>query len=113
MRVDLPSGAWIEYRDELLGGDKRRTQEAVTFTIQDGQQQKISAGIQNEMRVALLAGIITDWSYAETKGWAIPASNPGGVGTLDLLPIDDYNALSVAVEPLLQKVSFGGDRVPN
>ncbi len=113
MRVELTSGAWVEYRDELVGGDKRRTQEAVKFTIQDGQQQQVSAGIQNEMRIALLAGIITAWSYSETKGWPIPANNPGGVGILDLLPIDDYNELGTAVESLLQKVSFGGDKVPN
>jgi hypothetical protein len=113
MRVELPSGAWVECRDELTGGDKRRTQEAITFTIQDGQQQRVSAGIHNDMRVALLAGIITAWSYAEDKGWPIPASNPGGSAVLDLLPIDDYNALGEAMEPLLKKVSFGGDKVPN
>jgi len=113
MRVELPNDQWVECRDELVAGDKRKTQEAVKFTVTDGQQQQVSAGVQNEMRVALLANIITAWSYAETRGWPIPANNPGGVGILDLLPIDEYNALSDAVEPLLRKVGFGGERVPN
>jgi hypothetical protein len=114
MRIEFTSGAWVECRDNLLAGDKRKTQEAVKFTISDGQtDQVVDAAVQLKMTNALLANIIVDWSYAETKGWPIPANNPGGVDIIDQLDIDDYNELSAGVDELVKKVSFRGDRTPN
>lgn len=106
MRVELPSKNWVELRDKLYAADKFAVQEAVVLTVSDDRAQKVTGGIQNAMRNALLRQIITSWSFSV----AIPSDPrmPGDIGsTLDL---DDYNVLEEAVEPLLQKVSFAPNR---
>lgn len=110
MRVDLPSGAWVEFRENLLAQDRFDVQDAATVTIADGKQQTMSPlGMINAQRNALLARIITDWSLA-AQGIPIPANNPGGAAIIgSALDIDDYNALEVAVEPLFTKVRGRGD----
>lgn len=113
MRVELPSGGWVELRDALKAKDKHAVQAAVKFTIADGGRQEVSAGVQNDMQDALLGLIITAWSFAESCGWPIPAGNPGGTAILGELDIDDYNALIDAVDPIYQKVRLGGGGSPN
>lgn len=106
MRVELPSGNWIEMRDKLFASDKFAVQEAIVLTVQDDRAQRVTGGIQNQMRNALLKQIITAWSFPVP----IPSDPrmPGDIGqTLDL---DDYNTLEEAVDPLLQKVSFSPNR---
>lgn len=103
-RLDLPSGNWIEYRDQLMAADKFAVQDALTLTVNSGNSQVVSGGIANQMRNALLRQIITGWSY----GAPIPSMNGGGdIG--HTFNLDDYNAVEEAVQPLLDKVSF----VPN
>lgn len=113
MRVDLPSGAWVDVREKLKGGDKFAVHGAIKFTAEEGKQQTVSGAVTDNMRNALLAGIITDWSVKDDNGndVPIPANNlasPEAIfGQMD---IDDYNALQEAVEPLMEKVSF---KAPN
>jgi hypothetical protein len=114
MRVELPNDHWVEVRDRLKARDKVEVHRAVTFTIGgSGGSQEVSAVIQDEMRQAFLAQIITSWSYTEREGWPIPANNPGGSGILGELDLDEYNALSLGIEDLFQKVSFSGGSSPN
>lgn len=106
-RAELPSGAWVEYRDSLMAQDKFAVQNAFVLSFTPEGQQEITGGVQNSMRNALLSLVITSWSW---EGIPIPSLNPAGadiIGTV--MDIDDYNALSKAVEPLLAKVTF----VPN
>jgi hypothetical protein len=103
-RLELPSGGFVEYRDQLLAGDKFAVQGAIMLKLQQSGEQEISGGIQNQMRNALLRQIITAWGYENV---AVPANHPHGVSIIgEVMPIDDYNTLSEAVEPLLAKVSF-------
>jgi hypothetical protein len=115
MRVDLPSGGWVEYRDNLLAQDRFDVQEAATVNIADGTRQVISPlGMLNAQRNALLAKVITNWSLAEEKGIPIPANNPGGAEILGTaLDLDDYNALEAAIEPLFDRVRGQGGGTPN
>lgn len=87
-RVALPSGAWIQLRDPktLLRGDKQRVLRAMKDTddSQVGQALDLING--------LLTVLIIDWSYA----LPIPSVQ---FASLDLLPTDDDDALSEAVEP--------------
>lgn len=104
VRVELPSEAWVEYRDDLKANDKFAVQDALVIELTDGETRKVHGGTSNVMRNALLARIITAWSY---PGIPVPAQNIAGVDTIgDTLDIDDYNALSEEVNPLLEKVAF-------
>jgi hypothetical protein len=113
LRLDLPSGGWIEYRDQLRGKDKFAVQGAIRFTMEEGRAQEVTGAVSNNMRNALLARIITDWSFPEpipAKRSDLDLSDPlqleDAIG--EPLDIDDYNALQEAVEPLFEKVSFQG-----
>jgi hypothetical protein len=102
--IELPSGNWVEVRENLKGRDKTAVHTAIEFVIEDGTQ-KTNAGIVDLMQNALLASIITGWSFAVP----IPADSggPDAVGDLD---IDDHNKLTEETADLMKKVNF---RVPN
>lgn len=103
MKVDLPSGAWIEFRDSLVARDKFKVQNSLKFKVKDGKEQEVSGGITNDMRNALLAQLITAWSLDAP----LPSADfEAGMEAIDVMPIDDYNKLQDEVEPLLEKVSF-------
>ena len=107
MRVDLPSGGFIECRDKLVGRDKFAVQNSLKFKVRDGQEQEVSGGITNDMRNALLCEVITAWSLDAPLPSADRAKALAAIGDLD---IDDYNAVQEAVDPLLEKVSFRPNR---
>lgn len=113
MRVELPNDHWVEVRDRLKGNDKVAVHEAVTFRVGGDAGQEVSAAVQDHMRDAFLARVITAWSYQEREGWPIPASNPGGAGILGELDLDEYNALVAATATLFAKVSFDAGSSPN
>lgn len=112
MRIELPSGNWIEVRDSLKAKDKFAVQDAVTFTLTDGKQQEVSAGIQNQMRNAFLGNVITAWSFDNIP---IPATGLASADVVlgETLDIDDYNELEKQIEPLFEKVRLAGGRSPN
>lgn len=104
VRLDFPSGNWVDYRDNLLAEDKFQVQDAVILEYDDSDRRRLRAGTTNTMRNALLNRIITAWSF---PGVPIPAQNIAGVQTIgETLDIDDYNVLAEAVAPLLDKVAF-------
>jgi len=112
MRIELPSGNWVEIREALKAKDKFAVQNAVKFTMTDGKQQEFSAGIQNEMRAALLGQVITAWSF---EGIPIPSTGlaPAAVVLGETLDIDDYNELEKQTDDLFEKVRLAGGRSPN
>lgn len=106
-RLELPSGAWIEYRSDLKAKDKFATQDAIEITVGENGLQNMRGGFANRLRNALLLQLITAWSF---EGVPVPSVNLAGADTLgDVLDIDDYNALTEAVAPLLMKVAGTGD----
>jgi hypothetical protein len=106
-RAELPSGAWVDYRDALMAQDKFAVQNSVILSFTPEGQQEITGGVQNIMQNALLTQIITAWSY---EGIPIPSMNAAGANVIgSTMDIDDYNALTEATAHLLAKVSF----VPN
>lgn len=111
-RVELPSlrnGSetehnWVEYREQLKASDRFAVQDAVFIDSKDGSN-RMSLGIGNDIRNALLGRIITAWSFggptpAQLKDVAAADTVIG-----DAMDLDDYNALSDAVQPLVDKVS--------
>lgn len=103
-RVDLPSGAWVEYRDKLKAGDKFAVQDAVSMETREDGSRKMALGLGNDIRNALLGRIITGWSYPDP----VPAQNQFQAADVvigNAMDIDDYLALAEAVQPLLDKVN--------
>ena len=107
MRVDLPSGGYIEFRDSLKAKDKFTVQNSLKFKVRDGKEQEVSGGITNDMRNALLAELITSWSLDAP----LPSADmKAAMAAIDDMDIDDYNKLQEEVEPLLEKVSVRPNR---
>lgn len=103
-RVELPSGNWVEYRENLKAIDRFAVQDAITMEIKDGANHT-SLGIANDIRNALLGRIITGWSFpgpfpAQAKDIAAADTIIG-----EAMDLDDYNHLADAVQPLVEKVS--------
>lgn len=107
MKVDLPSGGWVELREKLMAADKFSVQSAVKIELDTATGlQHTAVGMVNDMRNQLLSLLIESWSFS---GVPVPKDNHAGVRTLgEILDLDDYNALSEAVEPMLMKVVTGG-----
>jgi hypothetical protein len=87
-RIKLPSGAWIQIRDAhtLRRGDRQKVLRSVTDTDND-----MVAGL--DMINGLLRVLVIDWSY----DLPLPGESPE---SLDLLPIEDDDALTEAIEPI-------------
>jgi hypothetical protein len=87
-RITLPSGAWIQLRDAktLRRGDKKKAMSSVT-----GDGERLMA-MAYEMTDGLLAVLVIDWSYQ----LPLPSES---IESLDLLPIEDDEALMKAIEP--------------
>lgn len=87
-RITLPSGNWIQLRDvkTLRRGDKKKAIASVTG---DGEHVIRMA---YEMTDGILAVLVIDWSYDLPK----PSES---LESLDLLPIEDDDALMSAIEP--------------
>ncbi|MEU8968168.1 hypothetical protein AB0D11_02635 [Streptomyces monashensis] len=87
-RIKLPSGAWIQLKDPhtLRRGDR----QAVLRAVQD-PESTMAAGL--DMVNGLLKVLVIDWSYS----LPIPSESPG---SLDLLPLEDDDALTEAIEPI-------------
>lgn len=104
MRVELPSGNWIEYRDKLLAADRFAVQAVARVELKDSGNSASFLEMQNDMRNALLGRIITKWSYngPVPKDDSFRAADMVIGETMDL---DDYAALEKAIEPLMDKIS--------
>jgi hypothetical protein len=101
-KVELPSGGWVEYRDKLMAGDKFAVQDAISVEFKDGMN-RASLGTLNDQRNALLGRIITNWSFGQTPEQLKSLQAPDVV-IGNAMDLDDYNFLSEAVDPLLNKV---------
>jgi hypothetical protein len=106
----------VELRDKLNVEDQRAVQRAVEIEITtDGSGttvQRIPGDHTMARRAALLARIITDWSYA-AQGIPIPSQNVGGADMIDsaISDLDDMNELDEKIAPLMEKANPG--RRPN
>jgi hypothetical protein len=110
-RVELPSlrdGSetehnWVEYREQLKASDRFAVQDAIFIDSKDGNN-RMSLGIGNDIRNALLGRIITAWSFTGPTPSQIKDVAAADVIIGDTMDLDDYNALSDAVQPLVDKV---------
>lgn len=102
MRVELPSGGWVEVKDKLTLRDKWAVAEGLEVQSRDGVQY-IPASFGDLQMKNFLTSVITAWSF---DGIPVPSQNIGGADVMaTVLDLDDYDALEEAVQPLYQKVS--------
>jgi len=102
-KIELPSGNWVEYRDQLKAIDRFAVHDAVTLEFREGGN-RASLGMINDQRNALLGRIITAWSYSVP----VPAGNSFQAADViigEAMDIDDYQVLADAIQPLMEKIS--------
>lgn len=110
-RIELPSGAWVEYRTDLKVKDRFEVQEVAKVQIGETGNSTSFLAMQNDMRNTLLARIIIGWSYPTP----IPSLNPHAAADViigETMDLDDYAALEEAVQPLMDKISGRGTPDP-
>jgi hypothetical protein len=111
VRVELPSGAWIDLRDKLLAEDLWEIQGSIKVSVSADGEQTITSGVQNAFRKALLKQVITNWSF---EGTPIPANNPGGAEVMGkLLDAKDWNHLCEVTQPMLDEASYRPNQPPS
>lgn len=111
-KVELPSGAWVEYRDKLKAADRFAVQAVVSVEVggENNRNRAAFLEMQNDMRNALLGRIITDWSYPVP----IPANDSFRAADMvlgDAMDLEDYATLEREVEPLMDLIA--GRNNPN
>ena len=107
MRIDLPTGVWVELQDRYKGSLAGRVTGAVLIEVQDGKTL-IPGDVGIRQTDAFLKETITDWSLSE-RGIPIPKTpGPNGMDRTsvigDELDAEDYSALHEQVQPLVLKV---------
>jgi len=104
MRVTLPSGAWVDVKDQTVPGDRFAVRDAVDLVVEDGKT--IIHGAVTAQWKAFLTRVIVAWSYSE-QGIPVPAV--GGDGVLDEFPDndDDIDALEDALSARFERITAG------
>lgn len=104
MRVELPSGNWIEMRDKLLAADRFAVQAVARVELGDKNNSASFLEMQNDMRNCLLGRIISKWSFPGPT----PAEDSFRAADMvigETMDLDDYAALEEAVEPFMEKIA--------
>lgn len=109
-KIDLPSGAWVEIREDLKARDRFEVQSVAMLEVGEGRNKAALYEMQNDMRNALLGRIITSWSY----GVPVPSANSFAAADViigEAMDLDDYAVLADEVEPLMDKIQ--GRKAPD
>ncbi len=116
MRVELPSTRpdgthnWVEMRDRIRPLDQPAVQEAAYKTtievLPNGTEVRhvATGGAEARMRFALLARVITAWSF---DGVPVPSANiakPEEVLDGAFADEDDWNTVCDAVQPMFDRL---------
>jgi hypothetical protein len=100
MRIELPSGAWVDVKDNAVPGDRFAIQDAVELEVEDGGR-RVVRGAAGKQWKAFLARFVTGWSF--------PVPIPAVVGTdvLDDWPDqeEDDEALQDALQERFDRVT--------
>jgi len=107
-RVELPSGAWVEYRDKLLAADRFAVQAVARVELKESSNSASFLEMENDMRNALLGRIITKWSY----NGPTPLEDSFRAADMvigETMDLDDYSVLEKAVKPLMDKIAGRGE----
>jgi len=109
LRVDLPSGGWVEMREVPRPLDGPALSEAgykIEIEVRpDGSEVRhATGGAEERMIFALLARVITAWSF---DGVPVPSQNiakPEEVLDTVFTDPDDWDKICEAVRPLMDRI---------
>jgi hypothetical protein len=113
LKTTFESGAWVEHRpvQDMKAKDKDAVSLSVKMAIPITEEGEIdrskgllmSGSMQLAARNAVIARVITGWSYE----WGVPYFDAGevhGAELIDEIPIDDFNELEELIAPYLKKL---------
>jgi hypothetical protein len=109
LRVELPSGGWVEIRDKLMAGDGFQVRRAAKITQGADSTTFSPKEMEDDQRNTLLGLIITGWSFP------VPVPSQNSFAAADVvignaMDLDDYAFLAEAVQPLMDKIDGKGAR---
>ncbi len=106
MKIDLPGENWAVLRDveDMNGGDKLAVLRATYWPIptESNPEPRINAATNVEPKLALLARLITEWSY---PGWPIPSMALDSNAALEQLSVPALNKLLDAADPYMEAIN--------
>lgn len=113
MRTELESGAWVEHRpiQDLKAKDKDAVSLSVKMAIpitEDGEVDRsqglvMSGAMQLAARNAVIARVVTGWSYEAPVPY-FEAAEVHNAESIDEIPIDDFNEIEELIAPYLAKL---------
>jgi len=113
VKTELASGAWVEHRpiQDLRAKDKDAVSLSVKMAIpvtEDGEIDRsqgllFSGAMQLAARNAVIARVITGWSYDVPVPY-FEAAEVHNAESIDEIPIDDFNEIEQLLEPYLAKL---------
>lgn len=97
--MELGGSDWADLKEvgELRRGDRRAVNEMISFETSKAGGPLIRASLDDDMRSAVLQRVVENWSLPLPLPGKAPAS-------LDLLTIEQDDALSEAVQPHLDAI---------
>jgi hypothetical protein len=105
MRVELPEGQWAEIRgpETLRRKDEKAVLRTSTLVIDPDTRTAIVNGANDQdMEDAMLARVITEWSFPIP----LPCADPESLGQLTL---EQAHVLAGAVKPHLELITVSVD----
>jgi hypothetical protein len=106
LRVELSGGQFAELREAVNAGDRRAARGAVTVTVQGDESRVFTAELEDKVMYQLLRRLIVSWSLPQP----LPSQAVNAEDVLDMLPIDDQEALYKAVRPVYDRIMSGGPK---
>lgn len=117
MKLELPSGNWIELRgpEQLNAGDRTAMHAAVTLPMDASRLESGSVGMMNvslgmveAQNYAVLARVIFAWSYP----MCLPRedASEGYEDSLKQIPLDDWDVIEEAVAGHMAKLRGSGPK---
>ena len=97
-RITLPSGAWVDVKDNMVPADRFAVQDSVETVIEDGRA--VIRGAASSQWKAFLSRVVVAWSY---DGVPIPSHD---LAVLDAYPDkeDDADALEDALQQRYERI---------
>ena len=107
MRIELPSGAWVDVKDNTVPGDRFAIQDSTMLEVlEDGR--RVVRGAAGKQYRAFLTRIMTGWSFP------VPIPAVAGDGVLDDWPDqeDDDDALQDALQERFDRLTRARPTAP-
>ena len=107
MRIELPSGGWVECKDSTVPGDRFAIQDAVELVVED-DGRRVVRGAAGKQWKAFLGRMIVAWSYP------VPPPCVAGLDVLDDYPDkeEDDDALQDALQERFDRLTRARPTAP-